>query len=172
MGQNSVAEDTDVIVVPRRYPPVPLVGVAAVVFDDAGRALLVQRGQPPRRGQWGLPGGLLELGERLEAGVRREVREECGIDIDVIELVAAFEPIQCDDDGRVEYHYVVLDYWARHVSGEAVAADDAAAVAWVTQDGLDAFNLSADTAGVVHAAFTRRRRWLEQAHSSDAVPAS
>ncbi|MCB9161202.1 MAG: NUDIX domain-containing protein [Caldilineaceae bacterium] len=150
-------------VIPRRYPPVPLVGVAAAVFDATGHVLLVQRGQPPRQGQWGLPGGLLDLGERLETGVRREVREECGIEIEVMDLVAAFEPIQRDDAGRVEYHYVVLDYWARHVSGTAVAADDAAALAWVTQDGLDAFHLSADTADVVRKAFAMRQRLLDRA---------
>jgi 8-oxo-dGTP diphosphatase len=143
--------------IPRRYPPMPLIGVAAAVFDDAGRVLLVQRGQPPRQGQWGLPGGLLDLGERLVDGVRREVWEECGIDIEVVDLVAAFEPIQHDVDGRVEYHYVVLDYWARHVHGQAVAADDAAAVAWVAMDALDAYALSTDTANVVHAAFARRQ---------------
>lgn len=164
-GQQQSSAETTAVVVPRRYPPVPLVGVAAAIFDDAGRVLLVQRGQPPRQGQWGLPGGLLDLGERLEDGVRREVREECGIDIEVVELVAAFEPIQRDDDGRVEYHYVVLDYWAHHRSGEAVAADDAAAVAWATQDGLDAFSLSPDTAHVVREAFAMRRRRLDQASS-------
>lgn len=138
--------------VPRRYPPMPLVGVAAAVFDDAGRVLLVQRGQPPRQGQWGLPGGLLDLGERLQDGVRREVAEECGIEIEVMDLVAAFEPIQRDDDGRVEYHYVVLDYWARHVTGEAVAADDAAAVVWAWPEALDAYSLSPDTARVIRTA--------------------
>ncbi|MEZ4559502.1 MAG: NUDIX domain-containing protein [Caldilineaceae bacterium] len=107
--------------------------VSAGAFGGCGRRRLWRpatcysssRGQPPRQGQWGLPGGLLDLGERLETGVRREVREECGIEIEVMDLVAAFEPIQRDDAGRVEYHYVVLDYWARHVSGTAVAADDA-----------------------------------------------
>lgn len=171
MGQQHSSVETTAVVVPRRYPPVPLVGVAAAVFDHTGRVLLVQRGQPPRQGQWGLPGGLLDLGERLEDGVRREVREECGIEIEVVDLVAAFEPIQRDDDGRVEYHYIVLDYWARLLSGEAVAADDAAAVAWATQDELDAFSLSADTAHVVRKAFALRRRRLDQTSNVPHGPA-
>lgn len=136
----------------RRYPPAPLVGVAAAVFNAAGEVLLVQRAAPPRQGQWGLPGGLLDLGERLRDGVQREVHEECGIQIEVGDIVATFEPIQYDADGRVEYHYVVIDFWARHVDGQAIAADDAAAVAWANPHALDAFALSADTHGVVRKA--------------------
>ena len=139
----------------RRYPEAPLVGVAAVIFDAQGHVLLVKRGRPPRAGAWGLPGGLLDLGERLVDGVRREVSEECGIEIEVGELLAAFEPIQWDDAGQVEYHYVVLDYWARLVSGEAAASDDAAALAWVQQAELDRYPLSADTRAVVEMGFAR-----------------
>ncbi len=96
----------------RRYPAAPLVGVAAAVFDATGRVLLVQRGRPPAAGSWGLPGGLLDLGEKLADGARREVREECGIEIAVGSVVGVFEPLQFDDQGRIEYHYVVVDFWA------------------------------------------------------------
>jgi mutator protein MutT len=137
----------------RRYPDAPLVGVAAAVFDDAGRVLLVQRGRPPRAGSWGLPGGLLEIGETLVAGVQREVREECGIEIAVGAVAGVFEPITHDAAGRVEYHYVVVDFWARWISGEAQAQDDAAAVAWVALDALDAYDLLPES-----------RRVVEQAH--------
>ncbi|HAJ34885.1 MAG TPA: NUDIX hydrolase [Chloroflexi bacterium] len=138
----------------RRYPDAPLVGVAAAVFDDAGRVLLVQRGRPPRAGSWGLPGGLLEVGERLVDGVQREVREECGVEIDVGAVAGVFEPITRDAAGRIEYHYVVIDFWARWVSGEAQAQDDAAAIAWVALDALDLYDLSPDS-----------RRVVEQAHA-------
>lgn len=137
----------------RRYPDAPLVGVAAAVFDDAGRVLLVQRGRPPRAGSWGLPGGLLEVGETLVAGVQREVREECGVEIAVGAVAGVFEPITHDEVGRVEYHYVVVDFWARWGSGEAQAQDDAAAVAWVALDALDAYDLLPES-----------RRVVEQAH--------
>ena len=123
---------TTPITVPRRYPPAPLVGVGVVVFNAAGQALLVKRGRPPRAGQWSLPGGLIDVGEKLVEAARREVREECAIEIEIGDFVAVFEPIERDDEDRVEYHYVVLDYWARHVSGEPVAQDDAAAVTWAT----------------------------------------
>ncbi|MCB0044317.1 MAG: NUDIX domain-containing protein [Caldilineaceae bacterium] len=143
--------------IPRRYPPAPLVGVAAAVLNAAGQVLLVQRGQPPRAGSWGLPGGLLDLGERLVDGVRREVREECGIEIEVHDLVAAFEPLERDADGRIEYHYIVLDYWAVHVSGAPVAQDDAAAVAWASVDDLDRFHLLPATRIVVEQAHEKWR---------------
>ena len=138
----------------RRYPDAPLVGVAAAVFDVTGRVLLVQRGRPPRAGSWGLPGGLLEVGETLVAGVQRELREECGVEIAVGAVAGVFEPITRDAAGRVEYHYVVVDFWARWVSGEAQAQDDAAAIAWVALDALDAYDLLPDS-----------RRVIEQAHA-------
>ena len=155
--QKRPVRPTEPVKLPRRYPPAPLVGVAAVVFNDAGAALLVQRGQPPRAGAWGLPGGLLDLGEKLVEGVRREVWEECAIEIEVCDLVAAFEPLQHDGEGRIEYHYVVLDYWARHLSGTPIAQDDAAAVAWATMEELGAYRLADDTRAVIEKAYAMRQ---------------
>ena len=140
----------------RRYPAAPLVGVAAAVFDGAGRVLLVQRGRPPRAGSWGLPGGLLDLGERLADGAVREVREESGIDIRIGGIAGVFEPITRDDAGEIEYHYVVVDFWASYVSGVATAQDDAAAVAWVSMDQLGAYHLHPDSQQVVEDA---QRLW-------------
>lgn len=151
--------------VQRRYPLAPLVGVAAVVFDAAGRVLLVQRGRAPRKGSWGLPGGLIDVGEGLLEAVKREVREETGVEIVVGELLAAFEPIERDAEGRVEYHYVVLDYWATAVAGEAQAGDDAAAVAWVEThaEALAHFALAEYTARVVAMGVAQRRAALDAA---------
>jgi ADP-ribose pyrophosphatase YjhB (NUDIX family) len=137
----------------RRYPDAPLVGVGVAVFDGAGRILLVQRGNPPRAGQWGLPGGLVDLGERLVDAARREVFEECAVEIEIGGIVGAFEPIERDAAGQIEYHYVVIDFWARLRGGTAQAQDDAAALAWATRDDLDAYALSADSRGVVDDAF-------------------
>lgn len=145
---------TTPVAVRRRYPDAPLVGVAAAVFDDAGRVLLVKRGRPPRQGAWGLPGGLLDLGEQLVDGVRREVAEECAIEIDVVEMVTAFEPILRDDAGRVEYHYVVIDFWARHVAGEPTPQDDADAVTWASMAELSRYDsLAPYTVGVIEQAY-------------------
>lgn len=141
----------------RRYPDAPLVGTATVVINTQGQVLLVQRGRPPRQGSWGLPGGLLDLGEKLADGARREVMEECGVDVEIVELVAAFEPLYWDEEGQLEYHYVVLDYWGRYLSGEPTASDDAATVAWVSAEELPAYNLLPDSAGVVRTALARWR---------------
>ena len=143
---------TQPVTAPRRYPAAPMVGVAAVVIDTQGRVLLVKRGQPPRAGSWGLPGGLLELGERLADGVRREVQEETGVESEVRDVVGTFEPIQLDSQGRIEYHYVVVDFWARYIDGEACAQDDADAVAWASLHELDRYRLSDDTRRVVESA--------------------
>lgn len=136
----------------RQYPDAPLVGVAAAVFDAHGRVLLVRRGQPPRAGSWGLPGGLLDLGERLTDGARREVREETGVDVAIGGIAGVFEPITLDAEGRIEYHYVVVDFWAAHVGGEPAAMDDAAAVAWVDLAELTRYRLSPDSESVVRKA--------------------
>lgn len=140
------------VAVQRRYPVAPLVGVAAAVFDDAGRVLLVQRGRPPRAGSWGLPGGLLDVGERLAEGAAREVREECGIEIAVGAIAGVFEPITYDAAGRIEYHYVVVDFWASYVRGAITASDDAAAVAWATLHELAAYQVHPDSQRVIQEA--------------------
>jgi 8-oxo-dGTP diphosphatase len=146
------------VTVHRRYPAAPLVGVAAAVFNRDGEVLLVKRGRPPRQGSWGLSGGLLDLGERLADGARREVREECGIDIEVVDIIATFEPVMRDEVGRVEYHYVVIDFWAHYLSGEATPQDDVDAVAWVAMDQLDRFDLLAESRDVVELAY---RQWQQ-----------
>lgn len=133
----------------RRYPDAPLVGVGAAVFNAQGDVLLARRKQPPLAGQWSLPGGLIHLGETLAAAVQREVWEECAVEIKVGEVVATFEPIQRDAEGAIEYHYVVIDFWASHVAGEARAQDDAADVAWVPVADLEKYQLSPDTYEVI-----------------------
>ena len=148
----------------RQYPQTPLVGTAAAVFDDTGRVLLVQRGRPPRLGSWGLPGGMLEVGERLAEAAAREVREECGVEIEVGGMAGVFEPITFDAAGRIEYHYVVIDFWARYVSGEATAGDDAAAIAWVTLSAIDHYALLPESCQVIrdaHALWLRAQTIIE-----------
>ncbi|MCX6045805.1 MAG: NUDIX hydrolase [Chloroflexi bacterium] len=140
---------TTPITASRRYPAAPLVGVGVVVFNGQGHVLLVKRGRPPRAGQWSIPGGLIDVGEPLAAAARREVREECAIEIELFEMVAIFEPIERDTEQRVEYHYVIIDYWAKYVSGEAVAQDDAADLAWVDVNALAPLKLRRDTENVI-----------------------
>lgn len=143
---------TTPITAPRRYPTAPLVGVGVAVFDETGRLLLIQRGRPPGEGTWGLPGGLIDLGETLEQAATREVKEELGIQIAVGDLVTTFESIYYDAEGKIEYHYVVLEYWAYYLSGEPVAQDDAAAVAWADVTTFDQYSLTAQQLEVLHKA--------------------
>jgi ADP-ribose pyrophosphatase YjhB (NUDIX family) len=113
----------------REFPPVPLVGVGAVIVD-AGRVLVIRRGSEPLKGHWSLPGGLLELGETLAEGVIRETREETGLDVEPLELVELIDRIIRDGD-RVRYHYVIADYLCRVRGGQLRAASDAAEARWV-----------------------------------------
>ncbi len=147
----------------RQYPDAPLVGVAAAVFNGDGDVLLARRSRPPRAGSWGLPGGLLDLGETLEAGARREVREECGVEIAIGGIAGVFEPITRDIDGRVEFHYVVVDYWATWMSGTPRAGDDAADVRWVAMDELPAYALLPDSYNVIRRA---HELWREAAQNA------
>jgi ADP-ribose pyrophosphatase YjhB (NUDIX family) len=137
--------------VAREYPEHPIVGVAAIVLRG-DQVLLVRRGREPAKGLWGLPGGMLELGETTAAGVRREVLEECGIEIEVGPLAGVFEPMQHDEAGRLRYHYVVLDYLATYVSGELRAADDADDARWVELDKLGHLPISVETKAMIKKA--------------------
>ena len=120
---------------PRLYPDRPVVGVGAVVLGD-GKVLLVRRANPPRRGEWSLPGGAQETGETVFEAARREVREETGLTIEILGLVDVVDSIHRDEDGRVRYHYTLVDVFARAAGGGPAAAGDAAEAAWFDLDRL------------------------------------
>lgn len=141
----------------REYPERPVVGVGGVVIRD-GAVLLVQRAAEPLAGRWSLPGGVVELGETLEEAVVRELREETGLTVRVLELVEAFERITRDDKGRARYHYVLLDYLCQLVSGRAQAGSDVQAVAWVRPEEFGAYELSAKATAVCDRALLLARR--------------
>ena len=125
----------------RVYPAKPLVGLGATVFRN-DQVLLIRRGNPPLYGDWSLPGGRVKEGEDLKKALRREVREECSIDIKVGDLITEFEYIERDEEERVKYHYVVFDFKARYVSGKLVRASDALEVRWVPLEQLKEFDLT------------------------------
>jgi len=150
----------------REYPERPLVGVGGVVIDG-GRVLLVRRGTEPLRGQWSIPGGLLEAGETLHNGVARELQEETGLTVRVIELIEALDRIFPDPastadvpggtPARPRYHYVILDYLCERISGEPRPASDVTEVAFVSESDLAAYDLSPQPLRVLHKAFALSR---------------
>ncbi len=119
----------------REYPAAPLLGVGAIIVDGP-RVLLVQRGRPPAVGKWSIPGGLVDVGEPVEAAVRREVAEESGLTVRLHGLVGVVDRIIRDAAGRVQYHYVLLDFLASPESGTACAGSDARALRWSTVEEL------------------------------------
>ena len=133
---------------PREYPAHPVVGVGAVVIRD-GRALIIKRAHEPRKGEWSLPGGLLDLGESLADAARREVKEETGLDVRLGPIIETFDRVHRDADGRIRYHFVIVDYVCWSEVGEAVAGSDAEAVAWVTADEIDAYGVNAHAKAVI-----------------------
>ncbi len=132
----------------REYPSQPVVGVGAVVVRD-GRALIIRRGHEPRKGEWSLPGGLLDLGESLFDAVRREVKEETGLDVNPGPIIETFDRVHRDPDGRIRYHFVIVDFVCEAPVGDAVAGSDAEAVAWVSAGELDAYGINAHAAAVI-----------------------
>ena len=132
----------------REYPDNPLVGVGAVIIEG-DRVLLIRRGQPPLLGEWSLPGGVLECGETLREAVAREAREETGLLVETGEMLGVYERVIRDDEKRVRYHYVLIDFLCRAVGGDLKAGSDAADVRWFTRDELPALNLAYDANDVV-----------------------
>ena len=136
----------------REYPGQPVAGVGGVVIRGH-EVLLVKRAFPPRAGEWSLPGGRLELGESLVDGVRREVREETGIEVEVGPLVEVFDRVYRDADGRVRYHFVIVDYLCRPLGGALTAGDDAADARWVPRDMVALLGVNAHAVAVIDKAF-------------------
>jgi len=124
----------------REYPERPIVGVGGVTIQD-GRVLLIKRVFPPLQGEWSIPGGGLDVGETIVEGVRRELLEETGVTVRVFDQIETFERIIYDDDERVQYHYVILDYYCEAESGEPKAGSDVTDAAWVAEGDLPAYKL-------------------------------
>jgi 8-oxo-dGTP diphosphatase len=121
----------------RRYPERPIVAVLVIVLRG-DRVLIVQRAQQPNAGRWGFPGGVLELGETVAEGAMRELREETGIIAEPAGWLDVHDAITRDEDGRVQFHYILIAMRGEWKSGEGIAADDAAACAWASHEDVEA----------------------------------
>ena len=140
----------------REYPERPIVGVGAVIVDD-GKVVLIKRRYEPLQGQWSLPGGGVEIGETLEAAVAREMLEETGLQVDVGPVIEVFDRIMRDEDKRVRYHYVLVDYLCWPVAGELRAGSDVDAAVLVDPADLEAYNLTTKATAVIERALRLAR---------------
>jgi 8-oxo-dGTP diphosphatase len=147
----------------RQYPSQPIVGVGAVIEQD-GKVVLVRRKFEPLAGQWSLPGGRLELGETLEAGLAREMKEETGLDVEVGPVVDVFDRILLDPERKVRYHYVLIDYLCRPVGGSLTHGSDVAAAELVDPGDLDRYRLTPKAASVIEKALaiSRSHTWNQR----------
>ncbi len=142
----------------RAYPARPISAVGVVAFQDA-LVLLVRRGKEPRRGEWSIPGGAVELGETVREAAAREFAEECGGEVELREVVDAVDVIARDDDGRVRYQYVIVDFWGEWRAGVLAAQSDIMEARWVPIGELDRYPLPAWTRRVVDKARDQRARY-------------
>ena len=151
----------------REYPERPIVGVGGVVIEN-GRALLIRRGNEPLIGQWSIPGGTLELGETLMEGTARELTEETGLEVRVVEMIEVFERINfgrgadetwttAEERRRPRFHFVIVDFLCERIAGAPVAGGDVTDVAWAEEDQLEKFALTPTATRVIRKAFSMAR---------------
>jgi 8-oxo-dGTP diphosphatase len=138
----------------REYPDTPLVGVGAIIIED-GRVALVKRGHAPLQGKWSIPGGVLEVGETLRKAAVREALEETGLAVETGELLGVFERVIPDEQGKMRYHYVLIDFLCRRVAGELMAGDDAEEVRWFRREELAVLELPRETEEVILKGFEK-----------------
>ncbi len=151
----------------REYPEKPIIGIGGVVIED-GRALLIRRGSEPLLGQWSIPGGTLELGETLIEGTERELREETGLTVKILDMIEVFERINfgsgadetwktLEEKRRPRFHFVIVDYLCERISGVPVAGGDVTDVAWADENNLEKFALTQTATRVIRKAFSLAR---------------
>jgi len=135
----------------REYPARPFIGVGAVVVKD-GQVLMIRRGQPPREGQWSIPGGLQEVGETAADAALREVLEETGVTARITGFLGHVDAITPDDDGRVRHHYTLLDFSARWIAGDPRPASDALDARWMGLHEIESLALWPETLAMIRKA--------------------
>lgn len=144
----------------RIYPDQPIIGIGIVIVRNC-HIVLIKRGNEPSKGKWTIPGGLVELGESVEAAVIREAKEETCLDVEKPELIDVVGNIDFDEDGKIKYHYVIVDYLVHVKGGDINAASDAEELLWVPFDEVESYNLTAS----FRLFFRKNRKKLEKANS-------
>jgi ADP-ribose pyrophosphatase len=134
------------------YPARPFVAVGAVVFND-GKVLLIRRAKPPAENEWAIPGGSVEIGESLRDAAEREIFEETGVTIRALEPVYTFDVIERDANGKIRFHYVIVDLTAEYIRGIPKAGDDVSAARWISSDEVATINIHARTRELLKSKF-------------------
>ena len=129
----------------------PIIAVGAVIENNAGEILLVRRGRPPRKGEWSIPGGKVELGERVQMALKREVTEETGLKIELVGLIDIVDSFISDDEGKMVYHHVLLDYAALAVSACEKPGDDVQELKWISREKLGRLPMWSETRRIIEA---------------------
>lgn len=151
----------------RRYPQRPMVGVGALIFRNE-KVLMVQRGREPALGKWSLPGGLVEVGESLQEAVCREVLEEVGLEVRVLDLVAALDRVILDEEGRIMYHYVLLDFLCASLNDDLPSpASDVEDCRYLSIDQLSGYSLTRGTEKVIRQVFAKIRGQNAPVYNAD-----
>ena len=140
----------------REYPDTPIAGVGAVIFSGK-KVLLVRRSNEPSKDMWGLPGGVVELGERVEDAIVREVEEETGIRVEPLRLLTVLDSIRKDGEGRIRFHYILSEFLCEEVEGELKASTDASDAGWFPVHELDSLEMSGWTKGFIRKAAAEER---------------
>jgi len=136
----------------RQYPSAPLIGVGAVAIKD-GKMLLIKRAFDPGKGKWSIPGGLVEVGERLSDACVREMEEETGVKIQVLELINAYDMIVPDEEGKIKYHYVLIDFLAKPVGGVEKTSVEVLEMKWATYDEAKQLDMTNSAKKALHELF-------------------
>ena len=140
----------------RQYPERPIVGVGAVIVDE-GRVVLIKRKYEPLKGHWSLPGGMVEIGETLESALSREMLEETGLRVDVGPVIEVFDRIMHDEQKRVRYHFVLIDYLCWPAGGTLTPGSDVDAAIWVDPVALAQYDLTEKATSVIQRGVTLAR---------------
>jgi ADP-ribose pyrophosphatase YjhB (NUDIX family) len=141
----------------RQYPDRPIVAVGAIVVKD-GRVLLARRGKEPSYGLWSVPGGAVRVGEDLKAAAQREIREELGIEVELTDVIEVLERVTRDAEGRIQYHYVIVDYLARWAGGQPTPSPEALEARWIAPEDFPQYEMTRGTAEVIYRILAAGKR--------------